>query len=467
MINKIYKIINNRFSRFFKFIFFLRYLFTIFFVAIALFLTIPQFFDYKKKEEIIKNFLELNGLEIQKIDNIKFHTFPLPHLKINNLSINFFSEKTNLKAKELIIFPKILSIYNYNNFAARKIKIENSYLETDLFNLKFICQNILKINSNILIKNLDAKIMDKAENKIFELEKVNFANYGYKKNKMNGIIFDKNFVINFKEDLRSINFELINTGFLVSLDNLQNTTKNKVSGILRSKILGANLKLNFIYDKDKIYLNDIFFREKKLSFNSEGFLKLNPFFKINLSSNIKDIDTNLFKNLDIDKLLSFKDFLKKLNSEQTINFKPKRFNKSLISNLNIFVNLAYGRLETSKKISILETNLSCSSNINLLDDFPVFYFECSMYSPNKKELFKKIGINTKIKNDTFKLDVIGNLNPLSKKVNFKTIKVNENYKATQEDLKYFKKTFENILFDDNFIEIFNISKIKKFVSEIL
>ena len=52
-------------------------------------------------------------------------------------------------------------------------------------------------------------------------------------------------------------------------------------------------------------------------------------------------------------------------------------------------------------------------------------------------------------------------------INFKTIKVNENYKATQEDLKYFKKTFENILFDDNFIEIFNISKIKKFVSEIL
>ena len=94
MINKIYKIINNKFSRFFKFIFFLRYLFLIFFVAITLFLSIPHFFDYKKKEELIKNYLYQNyNLEIKKIETIKFHPFLLPHLKIENLSSNFFSKK--------------------------------------------------------------------------------------------------------------------------------------------------------------------------------------------------------------------------------------------------------------------------------------------------------------------------------------------------------------------------------------
>ena len=60
MINKVQKIINNKFSRVFKFVFFLRYLIAIFFVAIVLFLFIPQFFDYTKKEEIIKNFLSQN-----------------------------------------------------------------------------------------------------------------------------------------------------------------------------------------------------------------------------------------------------------------------------------------------------------------------------------------------------------------------------------------------------------------------
>ena len=49
MINKFYKIVNIKFSRFFKFIFFLRYLFAIFFISLGLFLLIPQFFDYKKK----------------------------------------------------------------------------------------------------------------------------------------------------------------------------------------------------------------------------------------------------------------------------------------------------------------------------------------------------------------------------------------------------------------------------------
>ena len=47
--NFVIKTINNKYSRFFKFIFFLRYLFAIFFISIALFLTIPGFFNYEKR----------------------------------------------------------------------------------------------------------------------------------------------------------------------------------------------------------------------------------------------------------------------------------------------------------------------------------------------------------------------------------------------------------------------------------
>ena len=73
MINKFFKIINNRFSRLFKFIFFLRYLFVIFFVAMALFLIIPQFFEYKNREGFISFFLSKNyGLELKEIKDIKY-----------------------------------------------------------------------------------------------------------------------------------------------------------------------------------------------------------------------------------------------------------------------------------------------------------------------------------------------------------------------------------------------------------
>ena len=71
MINKIYKTINIKFSRFFKFVFFIRYLFGIFFVAIILLLNTPHFFNYKNKDEIIKNYLyQAYGINIKKIEEL-------------------------------------------------------------------------------------------------------------------------------------------------------------------------------------------------------------------------------------------------------------------------------------------------------------------------------------------------------------------------------------------------------------
>ena len=67
---------------------------------------------------------------------------------------------------------------------------------------------------------------------------------------------------------------------------------------------------------------------------------------------------------------------------------------------------------------------------------------------------------------TFKFKVESNLNILSKKINFKKILINENYNASKTDLKYFKDTFENILYDENFFKIFKLKKIKEFILEV-
>ena len=72
----------------------------------------------------------------------------------------------------------------------------------------------------------------------------------------------------------------------------------------------------------------------------------------------------------------------------------------------------------------------------------------------------------KKKNESFYLDMKGNLNILNNKISFDHVRMNNVYNATEEDLKYFKSTFERILFDDNFLNIFNLSKIRKFVLEI-
>ena len=156
MLNKIFKTINNKFNRLFKFIFHLRYLFAIFFAACLIFLLIPQFFDYNKRLSLIKSHLtKVYGLEIKKMDDIKYHSFPLPHLVINNLETIFYSKKNTLKTKQLVITPNLLSIYNYNDFKIRKIELKDNNLETDLITLKYFFKKILNLENNLNFQNLN------------------------------------------------------------------------------------------------------------------------------------------------------------------------------------------------------------------------------------------------------------------------------------------------------------------------
>ena len=178
MINKIYKTIHNKYSSFFKFIFFLRYLIAIFFVASVLLLFIPQFFDYKKKEDIIKSYLIKNyGLEVTKLKNIKFNSFPIPHLQLNGLEANFILRETKINTQKLIIYPKLFSIYNYDNFDARNISLVNNNVEAKFSDLRFLFLDLYNRKKKLHFNNLNIQIKDQNREVIF-LKKINFSNYG-------------------------------------------------------------------------------------------------------------------------------------------------------------------------------------------------------------------------------------------------------------------------------------------------
>ena len=114
----------------------------------------------------------------------------------------------------------------------------------------------------------------------------------------------------------------------------------------------------------------------------------------------------------------------------------------------------------SKSVSL------CDGKINLLEEFPILYFDCFVNSPNKKKLFKKFQIDTKSKDETFDLEAKGRINILRKIINFDVITVNQNQKAKEKDLKYFKSSFERIFFEKNFLDMFKISKIKQFILDL-
>ena len=66
----------------------------------------------------------------------------------------------------------------------------------------------------------------------------------------------------------------------------------------------------------------------------------------------------------------------------------------------------------------------------------------------------------------FFLNFAGNLNVYNNKINFSSIEMDGIYKANKEDLLYYKKIFEETMFNENFLKIFDLNKFEKFILEI-
>jgi len=466
MINKLYKIIHNKYSTLFKFIFFLRYLFGIFFLSIVLFLSIPHLFDYKKKDEIIKNHLfESYGLTINKFENIKYNSLPIPNLEIQNVNVSIKTDSIRMKVASLSIYPQILNIYNFKDFKTNKIILNKNKILISDSDLKILIEFIYNLKNRLTFKNLDLRIK-RNNSTLINLKKIYFSNYGYNKNILKGELFDKKFKISISNNYRKLNFELLKTGIFANINFNEIKKDSVISGIFKSKLLNSNLKFNFDYDDKKIKIYNSYFRNKNLSFNNESKITYRPFFSLNSIINIEDMNIKIFKEININKILTLKDLIKKINTKNEINFKSKKFSKNLIDDLNLNINLAYGRLVYLKKISISENVFRCQGDANILEKYPILYFDCSIMFKDKKKLFKKFSIKYRNKNELFKLYAKGNINVLNNKINFKNITVNQEYEASKEDLNYFKQSFETILFDKDFFGIFNFKKIKEFILEI-
>jgi len=466
MINKFYKTIYNKYSRFFRFIFFLRYLFGLFIVAIILFLIIPSFLNHEKKSEVFKKYLAKNyEFKISKYESIKYQLFPFPNFEFTNLTISFDSSPEELNVRKLKIYPKLLSIYNNENFQSKKITLNKSDIILRTLDLKFIVKEFLAKKNKLYFDDLNIRLYDETD-VLVSLENIKFTNFGFKKNIVDGNIFGKKFKAKVNKSLNKINLKIHKSGVNVDINLDKKSDKNSIKGVFKSKILNTNLKFDFIYGEKSLNIYNSFFRSKNLSFENNIIIIFEPFLNIKSNLKIDDIDIKIFNKLKIEKILTFKNLLKKINSKNEINFNSKKFNRNFIDKLDLKFDLAYGRLNFLKIISISDNIFNCNGSINLLEEFPLLFFDCLINSNTKKNLFKKFGIDIKKENEIMNLRVKGNLSVINNKINFKEISMNNNYKASNTDLNYFKEKFENILFKDNFIKIFNLKKIKEFILEI-
>ncbi len=465
MINKIYKRIHNKYSTLFRFIFFLRYLIVIFLLSAGLFLLSPHLLDLKKKDKPIKNYLSENyALTLNHYENIKYSSLPKPNFEIQNANVGIKQNTITINVTSLIIYPKLNSIYNFKNLEVNEIFLNKNQIQLLDSNFKVLIDYIYDLKNKVTFKNLNIKIKRNKEH-LINLKKIHFSNHGYNKNKIKGEIFDKKFKILINDNQNKIKFKLPKTGITADI-NFDNTKEDKASGVFKLSLLNLKTKFNFNYDEKKLNIYNFYFRSKNLSFNSKSTITYLPFFFSTSIFQIEDINTKLLKSININKILDFRNFIQKLNIKNVISFKSKNFSRNLIDDLNLNINLSYGRLTFSKKVYISEDFLSCNGNINLLKEYPILHFDCSIISNNKKNFLKKFSVKYKEKDQSIELNVIGNINVLNNKINFKKITMNENYKASKEDLNYYKQSFESILFNKDFIGIFDLDNIKDFILEI-
>ena len=466
MINKINKLIHNKNSLFLKFLFKLRYVFGIFFISMVLFLLIPNLLDYKKKKTVISNYLLNNyGIELYSIKSIDYNVLPTPNLEVTGVVANLNITSQIIKTRKVRLFIPLKNIYNFESFELKSIVLEDSELDISLSKLKNFYEFFKNLNRRLIFKNLKLKIND-GDNKLLDVSNINFSNYGLKKNRLTGEVFNKKFKITTKDNFDLININLTDVGLSATINMDQKSGAKPISGNAKVKLIQTNLKFNFKYDNKKIKITEAYFRNKNLSFENKSVINYYPFFNIDSDYFIKEVNSKIFEKLNLNKILEFKDLIKKINSNNLISYKSKKFSSSLIEEIKVNLLFTHGRLSFLKNFSISRSNFICKGNVNLLDEYPIVFFDCSLDTKNKKKLLKTFSAKSIHPDKILQLKVIGRLNLLNNKIYFSSIQIGEDKKLKTEDLNYLKKVFEQILFDKDFIGIFDLNKIKLFITEI-
>jgi len=468
MINKIYKSINNKYLKFFKFFFFLRHVFAIFFIATILFFSIPKFFNFEKKQDLINEYL-LNyyDLELNNFNSIKFEIFPLPNLLIKNASLKIKDKPLKMKTKNLNIFLSVKDIYSFKDLKAKKIIFIDNELSLDIEKIEELLRYFNDLKYKLGVKHLNINFK-KNNSSLLKVNNINFFNYGYNKNKINGEVFNKKFKASVEGNNKKINFKLLNTGIEANFVIDQKNTNNFTTGSSKIVVLNNFLKFDFNIDNSQLEIDKSSFRNANILAYFNSIIKFNPYFSIKTNIDIQKINKNIIKKISLEKILDKnKETIKNINSINKINYKSKRYRTNLIKSYSSDLSLAYGRLVFTNKILISGGEINCSGDSILIDDYPRLNFVCYLSLRDTKKLFKKFSIPKDINNNPYNLITEGSLNILNKKINFKKIKVNENYLANKEDMKYFKETFEKIIFNESFLNIFKIEKIKDFVIAII
>ncbi len=467
MINKTFKIIHNKFLRFFNFFFFLRYLLAIFLITITLFVSIPKFFNHEKKKDIIKDYLDNHyNLELKNFNTIKFNIFPLPNLSIKKSNLKTKDESIVFEVKNFQIFLKFDNIYSYENLKPKKIIFNEINTNLEVNQTKEILKYFDNLQHNFYIKSLNLNLI-KDDKILLGLKDIYFSNYGFNKYKIDGQIFGKKFKAALNKDSKNLNFKILNTGIKAKFKFDKQNYPNFILGTSQISFPKNHLKFDFKLYEDRLEIIKSNLRNKDLSISFSTLVKLDPFFDVYTKMKIHQLNKEFLNHLDLKNIVGYKEIIKKLNSTNTLSYTAKKYSNNLIKDFYLEFNLAHGRLVFANNILISGGNTKCNGESLLVTEYPRLNFVCSFNLKDIKKIKKEFSIPKNIKLDPLDLNIEGSLNILNNKINFKKITNSKGYVANEEDIQYFKETFEKILFNKSFLKIFETLKVKEFILEVV
>tara|TARA_Y100000816_G_C26082850_1_gene570990 strand:- start:587 stop:1912 length:1326 start_codon:yes stop_codon:yes gene_type:complete len=438
----------------------------IFVIAFASFLLAPKLLNYEKKIPFIKSYLNKHyNLELKSYNNIKYNIYPLPNLKISNAKLKIINDSIFINSDDLNIFLSLNNIYQFKNFTAKKIYFKNNIISLEFEKIRKLFGYVNSLKHKTKFERLNLKLF-KEKKTIIEIKDLSFINYGFNKNKIYGKVFNKKFKVNY-QNKENINFKMLKSGINANIKIISDDNdKKSINGNSKINLLKNYLKINFKLKEDQIEIFNSNFSSKSLKMNIDGAVKYSPYFQVTSNFKINKINKDFFQYINFEDYLEKKQLIKKMNSKNVISFDSKKYRSTFLKSLKLKFNLAHGRLIFSKKILMNSGHLNCKGESLLIEEYPRLIFKCFIKITNKDKLFKKLQIKKDFPKNSTDINIEGSLNLLNKKINIKKMIIDEKIVAI-EDLKFFKQNFENILFDENFINIFQREKIKKFILEVI
>tara|TARA_Y100000590_G_scaffold282632_1_gene317944 strand:+ start:273 stop:1637 length:1365 start_codon:yes stop_codon:yes gene_type:complete len=375
----------------------------ILFFSIIIFLSIPVLFNYKSIEsQIEKKFYSEFNINLKILDKINYQFVPQPHLLINKANLNLNTENidsTIIKTENLKIFMSTRHLYPKSNLKFNKVEIQNTNFKFKLSDIKNFRDHLYnKKNNRIVIKKSKLFYMDADSNTILisPIDKLFYfinKNDNYKKLKIDGNIFDINYVSIWKrydetphKSYTEVKFRNPNIVLENLLEFKNNSNFNGESSI---NFLNDTITVKYYFNDEKIRIVSPNLNEKiKIISNIE----LNPFY---FESDVTLIEQNL--KFLIDEILHLiinnnPEFLGNLNGSLNINLND--LDNEFINEGQINLKINEKTIEIKKASFKIDGGLvqSSISYIEKNGDL-IFITENILNLKNKKKFAKKFQIN--------------------------------------------------------------------------